>query len=370
MKYSQRSKEHLTKARDSALLAVEFYNKPAVRFKTAGYITMMAIAWTSLLHAIFFKRRIKPFYKLENGRFDRRDDDFRYWELKTCINNYFSEKNSPVKANVLFFIPLRNKIEHRSMPQLDPTIFGECQALLLNFDSILEKEFGLESTLRESLSFSLQIFPKIHSINLEKPKQNEKDVVNYITNYRSSLSGDVYADTRFAFKAFLIKVGNHDAKDAVPIKFIDYQTLSDEEKSEVSKLTTLIKTKEVPVANLDLLNPGEVVAEVQRRIGNLKIKRFNGFSRAAFKVVDRFNANIHTLFWKQYEVRPESSSKNPEKTKREYCIYDKRNKNYGYTRKWVDLMVQKVADDQEYLSLLKNPDSIEIIHQTESGPRK
>jgi len=31
---------------------------------------------------------------------------------------------------------LRNKIEHRSMPQLDPSIFGECQAMLLNFDEM------------------------------------------------------------------------------------------------------------------------------------------------------------------------------------------------------------------------------------------
>ena len=45
------------------------------------------------------------------------------------------------------------------MPELDPDIFAECEALLLNFDKILNKEFGEEYMLRESLSFALQLFP-------------------------------------------------------------------------------------------------------------------------------------------------------------------------------------------------------------------
>lgn len=53
----------LEKARDSALLAVEVYNKPAVKFKSGGYICLMAIAWTALFHAVFFRKKIKPFRK-------------------------------------------------------------------------------------------------------------------------------------------------------------------------------------------------------------------------------------------------------------------------------------------------------------------
>jgi hypothetical protein len=53
----------LTKARDSALLAVEMYNKPAIKFKSGGYIVLMTIAWTALFHAIFFRKGIKPYHK-------------------------------------------------------------------------------------------------------------------------------------------------------------------------------------------------------------------------------------------------------------------------------------------------------------------
>ncbi|MGQ9702878.1 MAG: DUF3644 domain-containing protein [Bacteroidales bacterium] len=62
-------KQLLQKAKDSALLAVEFYNKPAVSFKSEGFIVMMGIAWLSLLHAYFFKNRIKPYYrKTDKGK--------------------------------------------------------------------------------------------------------------------------------------------------------------------------------------------------------------------------------------------------------------------------------------------------------------
>jgi len=65
-------KQLLTKAKDSAMLAIEFYNKPAVNFKSEGFITMMCIAWTGLFHAYFFKNKIKPYYrKNENSKRSR-----------------------------------------------------------------------------------------------------------------------------------------------------------------------------------------------------------------------------------------------------------------------------------------------------------
>ena len=41
----RQAKRALEKARDSGILAVEVYNKPAVKFKSGGYITLMVIAW-------------------------------------------------------------------------------------------------------------------------------------------------------------------------------------------------------------------------------------------------------------------------------------------------------------------------------------
>ncbi|MFH1743486.1 MAG: DUF3644 domain-containing protein, partial [bacterium] len=79
----------MQKSRDSALLSVEIYNKPAVAFKSGGYITLMVIAWTSLFHAIFFLRKVKPYYRKPNGHFERVDGDYRHWELGECLKQYY-----------------------------------------------------------------------------------------------------------------------------------------------------------------------------------------------------------------------------------------------------------------------------------------
>jgi hypothetical protein len=47
-------------------------------------------------------------------------------------------------------LPLRFATSPPSMPKLNASIFGECQAMLLNFDETLEKEFGVKYCLRET----------------------------------------------------------------------------------------------------------------------------------------------------------------------------------------------------------------------------
>ena len=37
----------------------------------------------------------------------------------------------PSRKNIEFFLGLRNKIEHRYYPELDPALYGECQAMLM-----------------------------------------------------------------------------------------------------------------------------------------------------------------------------------------------------------------------------------------------
>ena len=55
------------------------------------------------------------------------------------------------------------------MSSLDPTIFAECQSLLMNFDKIVEREFGESYCIRESLSFALQLYPSNRTIATAVP---------------------------------------------------------------------------------------------------------------------------------------------------------------------------------------------------------
>lgn len=234
---------YLDKARDSALLAVEVYNKPAIAFKSAGYIAMMVIAWTSLLHVNFLRKHQRPYYKGTTGRYIKVDGDYKHWELKECVQRFWNnEPHNPVRKNLEFFIPLRNKIEHRHIPELDSAIFGECQALLLNFDALLGAEFGEKRRLRESLTFSLQLFPNGESFAAAvKANKNFKDIKRFVDDYRSAISAEVQNSGQFSFKAFLIQVANHQSQDALAIQFVQYDKLSDDQKAEVSRLPALIK---------------------------------------------------------------------------------------------------------------------------------
>jgi hypothetical protein len=344
----RKSKAALEKAWDSAMLAVEIYNKPAVNFKSGGYITLMIIAWTSLFHAIFFRHKIRPFYRKENGRYVKIEGDFRYWELDECLRQYFTtDTGNPVRKNLEFFIPLRNKIEHRSMPELDASIFGECQSMLLNFDEMIEKEFNRKYCLRESLSFSLQLFPSSNSlVDAVKRSPETKAIVDFIQQYRSTISPDVISSGKYSFKAFLIQVANHKSENALPIQFVHYDKLPENDRKQVEQLVAMVKFREVPVANLKVMKASEAAKKVQLALGDTKIQR-------AKKLVDRFNLAVHTACWKKYKARPPAGSPNPEQTDYRYCIYDKMHNDYGFTRAWVDFLVEKLKDKKEFESLFK-----------------
>lgn len=340
-------KKCLEKSRDSALLAVETYNKPAIRFKSGGYIVLMVISWTALLHAVFFRQKKKPYYK-KNNRFIKKDGDFCYWELSTCINKYFGDDfNNPIRKNLEFFVPLRNMIEHKSIPEIDADIFAECQAMLLNYDKIMEKEFGTKFCLRESLSFALQLFPSSKSLNSAiVANHSNKPIVDFIKAYRSGITTEITNSGEFAFKAFLIQVANHQTKNTLPIQFVAYDKLDETQKNNVKRVAALVKNRfvQVPVTNKDLLKPGIVVEKVQAALGNLRIVR-NG------KEKDKFNMDTHTRCWKKYKVRPENGNQNPELTKSEYCVYDQPNETYLYTEYWADFLIEKMSIKDEYNSL-------------------
>ncbi len=85
------------------------------------------------------------------------------------------------------------------------------------------------------------------------------------------------------------------------------------------------------MANLDLFKPGQVVAKV----------RASGLPRP-------FNANLHARAWQCYGVRPRGGSERPERTKAQYCVYDKAHGDYLYTQAWVELLCRDLADAGRY----------------------
>jgi hypothetical protein len=369
MQFARLRDEMLSKARESALLAVEIYNKPSVKFRSGGYIVLMVIAWTALFHAIFYNRRIKPYYK-SKGKFDRIggvDGDFKLWELDKCARVYFgNDTHNPVELNLGFFIPLRNHFEHRSFPSVDGDIFGECQAMLLNFDDMLGNEFGDNNRIRESLSFSLQMFPTPHGYS-EAVRHNPDltKIVGFIRQYRSMISSDVWSSGKYSFKAFLVQVSNHETVDSLPIQFIHQNQLTEEQRTEMAKVISFTREKvvEIPVVNKGYLRPGMVVKRVMAGLGQpYKKDRFSP------TVSNAFTQNVHGWCCSEYNIRPPSGSPDRSRTDKRYCLYDEVHNDYLYTEAWVDYLIEKLSDKAEFeriLNLKNDYERYEILPPAE-----
>jgi hypothetical protein len=330
----------LQKARESAILAVETYNRPMASFRSGAYVVLMIIAWTSLFQAIFLRRNTKPYYRRAGSRrYQRVEGDFKRWELTECLRQFYKDENPPVRKNLDFFIALRNKIEHRSLPQLDTEIFGECQAMLLNFEALLSDVFGDRYAIRCGLTFALQFArsaSRSHEASRDKPEQKSfKTVKVFVDQFRSSLSTEIQSDLGYSFKVFLVpKIGNHAAKDAVAVEWVKYDPSKPDEMKEYEKVVAMIKPKEVQVANLNLIKPGRVVEEVKNAIAK------------------PFNMHHHILCYRHFNVRPPKGSADPRACDTRFCVYDAAHADYLYTAAWVQHLITSLSDPATYDFLL------------------
>lgn len=310
---------------DAALLAVEVYNKPRTTFRSEAFITLMVIAWTRLLHA-YFNTTIgdRYYYKKKNGRYELVDGERKSWELSTCIKKY-GKLPSPIEKNLRFFIRLRNKIEHRHIDkrEIDLLIFGECQALLFNYENLLVDLFGLEYALNEALVYSLQ-FSHLRTSGQAKASKSAlskdvSDLASFVEKYRSALSDDEFNAQEYSIKLIQIpKITNTNRADAA-IEFVRWDQLNEKDKAAYQQITAIVKDKKVTVegANVRRLKPSEVVAQVNAT--------FNGFN---------VTTPLHAVLYKLFRIRPENGAEDPFDTNTKYCLYDEPHGDYVYQPKW------------------------------------
>ena len=336
---SRHVKDYLQKARDAALAAVDNYNRPGTSFRTRTFVLLMSVAWTSCFHAVFYDKKIKPWYvKSGSGkgtRYYRVDGDPRHWDLSKCVTEYWGSQHPPSRKNIEFFLGLRNKIEHRSYPELDPALYGECQAMLMNFEDMLVKEFGPDMALLDQIGVALQfsaIRPNQQEVALRRLQSTAlDDVRNYVETFRAGLAPEILDSTQFSLRVFLIpKLENNPKVTDLSVEFVLYDSSSPKAMEDLRRVTALIREKRIPVASKGLLKPSAVVAQVRERL--------------SFK----FNQDTHTRCWKHYKVRPPVGSEQPENTNSEFCIYDELAKGYGYTEAWINYLCRKLVDPIEY----------------------
>ena len=333
---SKITKSHLEKCRMAATAAVDVYNRPGPGFKTALYVVLIVLAWQAFFHAYFYKNGRNPWYHSRTSntkkgvRYQRIDGEPKHWDLSRCLAEYFGGNQPSVRKNLEFLLGLRNKIEHRHLPDLDPVLYGECQASLMNLEDYLVNEFGIPYGMSDSLAVSLQfsrVSPPEKMRARERLSGTAKTVIEYVERFRGGLTDLVLNDIGYSYRVFLIpRVANRKGTANAAIEFVPMNAVTDEEIERLKKLSVLIKEKHIPIANLDLSKPGVVVDIVSANIPF------------------RFNMHHHTMAWKYFRVRPTSTSKSPENTDQSFCVFDKAHSDYLYKKAWIDKLTRELSD--------------------------
>lgn len=333
----QSVKDDLDKCRSAAMAAVDAYNRTGPRFRTAQYLVMITIAWTALFHALFYRRGRRPWYRRKTAgvRYVKIDGEPKHWDLSECLKQYHGSNNSPERQNLEFLIGLRNKIEHRHLPELDAALYGECQAALLNLEELLTSEFGFRYALMDQLAVSLQFSQVVPS---EKRKAvhalargGAKTVTEYVERFRGKLPATVLNSMKYSFNVFLVpKVTNRKAMADAAVEFVKVDEANDGELQRLEKLNVLIKEKHIPIANIDMFRPSQVVEQLQ-----------DGVPYAV-------TMHTHTCAWRHYGVRPASNSLHPERTRSEYCVFDNVHQDYVYTKAWIGMLAKELSTPAGY----------------------
>ncbi|ORU94945.1 MAG: hypothetical protein A6F71_10050 [Cycloclasticus sp. symbiont of Poecilosclerida sp. M] len=333
-KLSQNVKNHLVKCQTCAVYAVGAYNHPGSQFRTALYVILIVMAWTALFHALFFQENQKPWRRKKGTkaiRYEKIDGEPKYWGLAECLEQYYKnqkDKNPAERVNLKFLIGLRNIIEHRHLPTLDPSVFGECQAALHNLEAMLDSNFGGRYSLANQLEFSLQ-FSKITPAEKQKAQRAlatrmGKEVKEYVEKFRDGLTSTILYSKRYAIQVYLTsKAVNRESLADFSAKLIHADEPSPE---ELDKMSAIIREKKVHDPNLYSYLPGQVVNKLRKA--------------SPFQVTMR----DHTAAWQHFAVRPLQSDEHRNRTNLDFCAFDAAHGDYLYTEAWVTKLAREFSN--------------------------
>ena len=336
-------------SRDEATLAVKLYNDPTEVRAFEGFVVHMHVAWLYLLHAEFTRDGLDHRYWQRDNprRLEKIDGEPRRWELAKSVKERWPDANQPVRANLEFFIGLRNKVEHRfarEQQALAAAASGQAQALLLNYEQELTDQFGNASSLATKLRFPVFIgsFTDEGEKALVRLRQRlPASVRAFIADYNAGLAPDVSADPRYELRLRVFQELAKQDTDALAVQFTKYDDLTLEQRKLVEQLgrkgNVIVRERIRNVVGAEELRPSDVIKEVQARIPF------------------RFTSDDFQRAWKVLGVRPRTNDPHPEQTDERYCIYDYRHGDYGYKKAYVDKLTRECSTAEKFTKLTGKP---------------
>jgi hypothetical protein len=250
------------------------------------------------------------------------------------------EEDEPVRKNMELTISLRNKIEHRFEEATTVATTGYAQSLLLNFEERLTTIFGQDQSLGSELRFPIFVgsLTRDGAIRLaDAQKQLPRRTRRFLTDFDSGMNPSVMQDHRYEFRVQLIpKTGSKTDAD-LALTFVREDLLSDEERVMLDNLgkrgTVIIREQFRPVASENLFKPTPAAAAIELGIP------------FEFKVQ-------HTVrVWQRIGLRPPEGDPHPERTREEFCVYDRPHGDYLYTPAFVPYVVERAGTEENFREL-------------------
>ncbi len=334
-------------SRDEASLAVRLYNDASEARSFEGFAVHMHLAWLYLLHAELTRDCVDYRYWRQQGRtrrLERVDGEPKLWDLATCVRRRWPTEKDPVRANLMFFIGLRNKVERRYVRHQDAltaAVGGHAQAHLLNYEEELTSQFGGESSLAARLRFPVFIgsFTDQGERTLRRLRaQLPRTLRTFISEYDAGLDDSITNDSRYELRLRVLQELAPKDPDALAVQFTRYDDLDEEQRAAVEAIgkkgNVVVRERKRGVVGHGLLKPTKAARAVQDRIPFI------------------FSTGQFTKAWKRLGVRPPADDPHPEKTDETYCLYDERHRDYGYTQAYVEKLVRDCGTEQGFRDLL------------------
>lgn len=332
----------LSASRQEAALAVRLYNDPAERRFIQAFVVHMHLAWLYLLHAQFLREGVDFRYRSNDNpdHFIRVDGEFKRWELSRCVSERWPDPSDPVRSNIEFFIAIRNRVEHRYMPEqaaLGAAVSGHAQAMMLNFEEELISRFGVDNSMAAVLRFPLFIgtFTTDGADTLRKLRNKlPEKLKKLIAEFHDGMSEQTAGDPRFELRLRVVLEQVQRGGDNLAIQFSRWDDMTEEEKAVVSSLG----------------RRGQAIIREQKRlvVGHGLLKARDAEQQVANGIPFVFNSYHFLQAWQRKGIRPLKGDAHPERTDQRYCLYDELSRTYGYTDAWVAWLVKHCLSEANF----------------------
>jgi hypothetical protein len=314
----------------SALFAcIEIHNKPIFPYRYEVSVMLSINSWELLLKAVIMK--FHPDVKVinEDGTTKPFEECLRY------VNGQLGKDFTVIKENIEKLYEYRCNIIHFYNEDIDVILYSLLSKSIISYRDFLLTHFKIDIANETNLillpiGFKIPASPIDFLSDSSRITNASKAVQAFVKSIvkSSEIIKDKGLDDSifYIFKMSLInenRIKNADVIAAIT-KDDSKAAIAIENSRDIKDLSNYLKVN-------------QVIHKVQEGLGN--------------KVV--FNQTIHNKCWKKYKVRPERKSANPNKTDSRFCFYIPGSTPYTYlyTQAWVNFLIEKLKDEDEFRSL-------------------